>query len=43
MKMPFTRGTAMILDGINLKLSHYRRSTGLTANIVSVGVKMGIR
>ena len=42
-KLPFAKNTSIIWDGIDIKFSHYRRSTDLTANIVSLGMKFSIR
>ncbi len=42
-KVPFTRQSSIVISGVDLKLSHYMRSTGLKANIISVGVKIEIR
>ncbi len=38
-KMPFLGERRMVLDGIDLKYSHFDRSTGLSANIISLGLR----
>ena len=43
MKLPLLKNTAIIINGIDIKYSHYRRSTGLNANIVSLGINIAIR
>ncbi|MFT6808921.1 MAG: hypothetical protein ACJA01_002152 [Saprospiraceae bacterium] len=43
MKVPFIKRTSIIINSIDLKYSHYMRSTDLTANIVSLGVNVSIR
>ena len=40
-KMPFRSRPYFSIEAIDLRYSHYRRSTGLTGNIISLGVKMG--
>ena len=43
MKLPFAKNSAVIINSIDIKYSHYRRSTDLTANIVSLGINVVIR
>lgn len=38
---PFKKRPYFVLDQIDIKYSHYRRSNGLNANIISLGLKMG--
>ncbi len=37
-KLPFKKRPAFIVKSIDVKYSHYRRSTGLNANIISLGL-----
>ena len=41
--VPFSQSTKVVLSGIDIKYGHYKRSTGLAANIVSLGIKLEIR
>ena len=43
MKVPFTKRSTIVINSIDLKFSHYLRSTDLTANIVSLAVNVQIR
>ena len=40
-KTPFKKGSYLVLDRIDLKYSHFDRSTGLSADIISLGLKLG--
>ena len=42
LSVPFTNGKKVVLSGIQLQYGHYMRSTGLTADIVSIGLNIKI-